>query len=655
MSAGRARGRGRGGRSGATPEIHNPSLPPVRTSQSFGYGAEQTPHLPRRLNPNPDMSVSDMAKNIAETPRRRRDASTEFEQIVESAQTTPYRGRATRASQRGLSAVPEEIPVPPTPKPSARPKQQKKKKDDTANERQKTPDQEQLERELRQASEETEANTRPPVQQQTGLMGPPSRPNTSSSALESVTERSWVTERVTVPDEPPKPTKKTPAKPLTVPQPSPPHIQANVAKPQVPRRSIRSQTAPIPDGRAISNSPASNEAAPNAPINRTRTNTPREEPPRRLLPLRDRALTAIVFLITAILSTMAFLGGLCALGGSPGGILPFKIPSPLCHVPGAVYFGDSSNCGHAINELSDEIDQKLYNMKSEFALAKEELERKILELSTVEPVEPETPHHRVNFFSYGVGSHIIPSLTTPPKKPEHQNFFGRLKNRLVGTPQQRFHQTAPHVALLPWEDIGECWCADGDQIQIGVSLGHKLIPDEIVVEHIHRDETMGPLLAPRHMELWAEYVPMEKDDIEAPQVPLAASLSAEYHQATATATPYSVGVKRISPHYRETGHMALSSSARMYLLDTMRMTYKNEPDRAFSDDPLLGPTFFRIGRWQYDLYSDQTEQRFKLDVVAELPGYRVKNTVVRVMSNWGGDATCIYRVKLHGKPLHKWA
>ena len=658
MSGGRGRGgRGRGGRTGATPEIHNPSLPPVRTSQSFGYGADHTPNLPRQLNPNPDMSVSDMAKNIAATPRReRRNASTEWEQLVESAQATPYRSRATRAQQRELSAVPEDVTVPATPKPNARTKQKEQK--DTTRERQKTPDQEQLERELRRVSEEAEKTPRPPAQKQNGTMrppiGPPLRPTTSSSALETGTERSWVTERVTLPDEPPKLTKKTPAKPLSVP---PPNI-ANVAKPQAPRTGTPGQTVPTPNGRAVSSPPFRNEAAPpKAPASRISASAHGEEPPTRHVErnsLTDKVATTAVFLIAAALSIMALLGGLYALCGSPGGILPIKLPSPLCHIPGAVYFGDSSNCGDAINELSGEIDQKLYDMRSEFALAKEELERKISELSTIEPVETETPHHRVNFFSYGVGSHVIPSLTTPPKKKEHQHFFSRFKKRLVGSPQQKFHQTSPHVALLPWEDIGECWCADGDQIQIGISLGHKLIPDEVVVEHIHRDETMGPLLTPRHMELWAEYVPMEKVDTDAPQIPLPASLSAEYHQATATPTPYNTGVKRMSPHYRQTGHASISTSARLYLIDTLRMTYKDEPDRAFSDDPLLGPTFFRIGRWEYDMHADRTAQRFRLDVVAELPGYRVKNTVVRVVSNWGGDATCIYRVKLHGKPLHIW-
>jgi hypothetical protein len=79
------------------------------------------------------------------------------------------------------------------------------------------------------------------------------------------------------------------------------------------------------------------------------------------------------------------------------------------------------------------------------------------------------------------------------------------------------------------------------------------------------------------------------------------------------------------------------------------MTYPDEPDEAFSYYPQLGPSFFRLGKWEYDLDAEQNIQRFKLDAVINIPGLRVQRVAVRTVSNWGGPFTCLYRVRLHGK------
>lgn len=83
-------------------------------------------------------------------------------------------------------------------------------------------------------------------------------------------------------------------------------------------------------------------------------------------------------------------------------------------------------------------------------------------------------------------------------------------------------------------------------------------------------------------------------------------------------------------------------------MDTLRQAYPREPETAYSDDPLLGPSFYRVGRWQYDINGENHVQRFSLDAVIDIPALRVDKVVFRVKSNWGAENTCLYRLRLYG-------
>lgn len=648
---------GRGARSGATPEINNPSLPPIRTNQSFGYGAEQTPALSRQFNVNPDMSVSDMASNIAGGSRNLRES--EFDKIIKTAQTTPHRGRATRSHQRELSAVTEDIPdVPSVPlalKPSGRSQQQK----GPSRRRQKTPDQEQLEHELRRASEEAEETPQSGSQQRTApnafQMPVPERPSTGSSHVDTATERSWMTERHTVPRHLPQPHKIAPQQqPLPIPQFASQNVRSNGVQKPVPQKlslpANRTLARSSPSSWGFSDSPSGDEHARRGPTRTAGGNPSFEEPVhpsvKEGFPQSQNAML-IIIVASSIWLIMSLIGGLCALGGAPGGILPFKLPFSRCNLPVAGHWGNKSDCDDAINEFSDRLSHKVDDMDYRVGLIREDLE---MQIAAVVPRNPLVPQ-RVNFFNQATGAVIIPTLTTPTKAPAGEaHFWSRFAKRVSGIEKPQMSQFSPRIALDPWEEMGECWCAPGDDIQLGVSLGYYLIPEEIVVEHISKDATLGPGFTPRDMELWAEYVPIGEVD-EAPQIRLAPSLQAEYHHATTTPKPQPPRVELMSPYYLDKGRAPISQSARLYLLDTMRLSYKGEPDSAFADDPKLGPTFFRIGKWDYNIYDHQTTQRFRLNVVVELPGYRVKNVVVRVKSNYGAPTTCLYRVRLYGTPM----
>jgi Sad1 / UNC-like C-terminal. len=83
-------------------------------------------------------------------------------------------------------------------------------------------------------------------------------------------------------------------------------------------------------------------------------------------------------------------------------------------------------------------------------------------------------------------------------------------------------------------------------------------------------------------------------------------------------------------------------------MDLLRRSNPFEPPSAYSDDPILGPNFYRIGKIEYDLHSPDYAQTFKLNTIVDVSTIRVDKVVFRVTSNWGANHTCIYRFKLHG-------
>jgi SUN domain-containing protein 1/2 len=55
-----------------------------------------------------------------------------------------------------------------------------------------------------------------------------------------------------------------------------------------------------------------------------------------------------------------------------------------------------------------------------------------------------------------------------------------------------------------------------------------------------------------------------------------------------------------------------------------------------------------LGKISYNVHADNHIQTFNLDSTVTKP---IRNTMVRIMSNWGADHTCVYRVRLHGETV----
>ncbi|KAL4795907.1 hypothetical protein BDV19DRAFT_398611 [Aspergillus venezuelensis] len=237
---------------------------------------------------------------------------------------------------------------------------------------------------------------------------------------------------------------------------------------------------------------------------------------------------------------------------------------------------------------------------------------------------------KTNFLSIGHGIIIDPYMTSPSAGRQLtwlQEFYLWLAGDKHLRPQP------PLAALTPWEDFGECWCSAprAGMSQIGILLGRRIIPEDIIVEHLPKAATIRPEVAPQEMELWARYRYVGKN-----------------------AKPNRSGWSSMFRSYPESiaGQDALAPDRKIVrgpVMEALRLTWRGEPDSAFSDDGLLGPDFYRIGKWTYDIHDKTHVQRFPVTAFLDTDELRVDKVVFRVKSNWGGNETCIYRLKLHGK------
>ena len=198
---------------------------------------------------------------------------------------------------------------------------------------------------------------------------------------------------------------------------------------------------------------------------------------------------------------------------------------------------------------------------------------------------------KINYCSPGTGAVIDPYLTSPTKQKQ----FSWLQKIALGpSGLQKYQSHPPSEVLRPWEDVGDCWCSAPTEgyTQLGVLMGHMVYPTEVVIEHLPSGASPSPGSAPKDLETWADLSHLPAED-----------------------------------------HVLLG-------LDKLPR------------DPSFGQSFARIGRMTYDATAGANHvQKFRLDVNQEERIFSTQKVVFRATSNYGGEHTCFYRVRVHGAPM----
>ncbi|KAE8369604.1 hypothetical protein BDV27DRAFT_120571 [Aspergillus caelatus] len=279
----------------------------------------------------------------------------------------------------------------------------------------------------------------------------------------------------------------------------------------------------------------------------------------------------------------------------------------------------------AVHGLSNQVvrlGEEVSSLSKEVDVIKSEVEHIPVPSTIVQPIPAQQETPKINFLSIGMGVLVDP-YNTSPTSGRSAGFLQKLQSQFWSGDLQP-QPEPPLAALTPWQDVGECWCSKprSGMSQLALHLGRDIVPEEVVVEHIPKGASIRPEVAPRDMELWAQF------------------------QIVDESNPDSSSYPPIPP--RKSGMLSEQSSLHDHIIDTLRLAYKGEAEGAYSNDELLGPSFYRVGQWTYDLNSSNHIQKFELDAIIDVPAIRVNKVAFRVKSNWGGNDTCLYRLKLYG-------
>ncbi|KAL4887309.1 hypothetical protein BJY04DRAFT_175597 [Aspergillus karnatakaensis] len=602
-----------------TPNMDNTILPNIPTKTSFGYGSSATPILPHMMRPKAQLNLHEMADTIEEAVQEAKDR-----EDSESAQGTPNIGARRRRKSVSQSASPPR-----------------------RTQREPTPDETQLHQTLEASVPREKSNS--VVSRRSSVGSIPSIPTRHSFSTVSSPGRGAPAQQLY-----PRGLQKSPSpirqeNPLEIPNglgldnesvisynverdvhdddlqrtrtniTAPPRRFSGLAFPQA---TIEEEDEPqYQSSRSPSVATSINEAPARTIIpDRSFSEPLDEEHPEKHVPEEPTPVSKKDY---TWLARLALVGSFIlwvwwTLSHSPNTNTPFP--------------GSYNNTG--LDMLSNQVG----NLGSQVSSLSKDVKSVKTELSKVPA--PTTIYHypskgrqetlRTNFLALGHGV-IIDPYKTSPSLGVPRTWFQRFYMWIA---RGKHIQTQPPLAALtPWEDFGECWCSAPRKgmSQIGILLGRRMIPEDVVVEHMPKSATLTPEVAPKHMELWARYRYVGKD-----------------------ARPYRRSVASLLRNFPDniSGQDPLdpdSKKLRGPVMEALRMAWKGEPDSAFADDELLGPHYYRIAKWTYDINDGNHVQTFPVNARIDSDQVRVDKVIFRVNSNWGSNATCIYRLKMYGK------
>lgn len=206
----------------------------------------------------------------------------------------------------------------------------------------------------------------------------------------------------------------------------------------------------------------------------------------------------------------------------------------------------------------------------------------------------------INYAAIGNGAMADPHITSPTKKPSEALFYTIFA--YLGLWRQ--YPNPPSTALLPWDEPGQAWCSSpspDSEAQLGIHFGGAYIyPTAITIEHIPARATLDIAAAPRDFDLWVQVA----NETEADRINTAIA-------------------DNIMP-FREEGACR-------------------------GDSPGRQSAWVCLFSGSYDIHKENWAQRF--EVLGRDLGVSTGRVALRVRSNWGGDHTCVYRVRIAGEAL----
>lgn len=331
----------------------------------------------------------------------------------------------------------------------------------------------------------------------------------------------------------------------------------------------------------------------------------------------------------------------------PSGGLPDTLPNGTSPTP----------VSDLRNHMSD-MNRQISSLSRELRSARLE-QRDLAAQKTSSPYNHQihSPDFRINFLSPAQGAIVDPDFSSPSANQyniwpsvadgDGPPLLSKLTRILsyIGPPPRMKTVHEPIAALMSWEEAGDCWCSV-KSAQLGVYLGRAVVPEEVVIEHIPMTATLDPASAPKIIEVWARYVVTEPTNDGPNQENSEFSWMSPWgggKNQRQSEDPLPAKEQKVEG-YEISGKKSLHE----VVMSSVKTSCPHDDPEDYSDDPSLGPNYYRIGRMFYDIKDLNYRQAFVLSPIIEMPSVRVDKLVFRVKENWGSDKTCLYRVKLYG-------
>jgi SUN domain-containing protein 1/2 len=206
---------------------------------------------------------------------------------------------------------------------------------------------------------------------------------------------------------------------------------------------------------------------------------------------------------------------------------------------------------------------------------------------------------KADFGLHSGGAVVIPSLTSDTHEIRPQGVRQHVIGYLTG---HGYALGRPPITALHHEThIGHCWPFKGEQGQLGVTLSRIIRVEEITIDHVARDIAWDMSSAPRKMEVW--------------------------------------GLVEGASNFAK---VAAWDAARTNAGEEVPMQPRSLPQSA---------RYVRIAQFEYDVDAPSAVQTFPVDDEVRNAALDFGIVVLRVLSNWGQEFTCLYRFRVHGQMI----